>query len=71
MISRNLIDNLMKNYFYDATFNLLFNNSKISYQISRRSTNNRIRNIGGSLNGFNWDCEFVNGSLHHIQILET
>ena len=69
MVSYSLVKNLVKNYYYEVAFNLLYNySSKILYQSSYRTSGNRIRNVGGIFKGFYWDCEFVNGRLFKIDI---
>lgn len=69
MISHGLVRNLISNFHYEMAFNLLYNNSKILYKSSYRTTGNRIRNIGGIFQGYHWDCEFVNGRLFKIHII--
>jgi hypothetical protein len=70
MLPGSIINALIKNYFYEVAFNILYTYGSISYQVSYRTSGNRIRNVGGFFENYSWDCEFVNGILFKINIKE-
>lgn len=71
MFAGSVIDGLIKNYFYEVAFNALYAHGTIAYQVSYKTTGNRVRNIGGFFENYQWDCEFVNGILRKINIKEV